>query len=90
MLKLRNKNSFGRSPNLQTVLMVEAFIKENSGEFNRTQIWNRLPRKIMWQTFLIILDYLENNGRILTISDGRIIYTWNPELLKRIRNRKRY
>lgn len=86
MLKIPN----GRSPNLQTVLMVERFIKDSKEDFNRTEIWNRLPKKIMWQTFLIIIDYLESIGKILTRSDGKIIYTWNPSLLEKIKSMKRY
>ncbi len=39
-----------RSPTLETVKMVESMIKDNSGEFKKTQIWEKLPRKIMWPT----------------------------------------
>ena len=47
-----------RSPTLDTVLMVEKTIEKYSGEYNRTEIWKRLPRKVMWQTYLIIFGYL--------------------------------
>ena len=32
------ENQIARSPTLQTVLMVEKFIDENSGEFKKTEI----------------------------------------------------
>ena len=48
-----------RSPTLETVKMVEEAIKKYNGEFKRTQIWGKLPRKIMWPTYVIILNYLD-------------------------------
>ena len=79
-----------RSPTLETVEMVEKTIKENSGEFKKTQIWEKLPRKIMWPTYLTILNYLEENNKIITGEEGTITYIWNPELLKKVLNRKHY
>src|SRR3989344_9133723 len=52
------QNPFARWQTLETVLMVEKTINDHSGEFNRTQLWKKLPKKVMWQTYLIILDYL--------------------------------
>lgn len=79
-----------RSPTLETVYMVEQTIKSNSGEFKKTQIWEKLPRKIMWPTYLVILQYLEDINKIITGEDGVITYIWNPVLLKRVLSRKRY
>ena len=45
------KKNIARSPTLQTVMMVEKFIDENSGEFKKTELFNNLPKKVMWQTF---------------------------------------
>ena len=58
-----NKNYTIRSPKLQTVLMVEEFIKENSGEFKKTGLLDRLPRKVIWNKFQIIIRYLEESYR---------------------------
>ena len=85
-----NMEKIFRSPTLETVKMVEVTIKDNSGEFKKTQIWERLPRKIMWPTYLIILDYLEDINKIVIGEDGVLTYIWNPELVKRMLNRKRY
>ena len=57
-----------RSPTLETVAMVDRTIEANSGELKRTQIWDKLPRKIMWPTFVIILNYLQEINKII-ISD---------------------
>ena len=45
-------------PRLDSVLMVEKLIFETSGEFTKKQIWDRLPKKMMYQTFSVIIDYL--------------------------------
>ena len=81
-------NPFVRSPTLDTVLMVEKTIEENSGEYKRTELWKNLPRKVMWQTFLVILDYLENINKIAFDKEGKIAYIWNPKLAKMLRQRK--
>ncbi len=77
-----------RSPTLDTVLMVEKTIDSLSGEFNRTEIWKRLPRKVMWQTYLIVLEYLESINKIASDRYGKLAYIWNPSLAKKLRSRK--
>ena len=79
-----------RSPTLETVRMVELVVKENSGEFKKTQIWEKLPRKVMWPTYLAILEFLEEINKIITSDDGVITYIWNPELARKVRFRKSY
>ncbi len=76
-----------RSPTLQTVLMVENFIKENSGEYKKTELFNSLPKKVMWQTFQIIMNYLEEGLRIVYDSEGYIVYIWNPDFYEKVKNR---
>jgi len=75
-----------RYPNLQTVLMVEKFIKDNSMFYNQREIFERLPKKMMWGTFKIIINYLEEILKITIEEDGIISYIWNPKLLERIKN----
>ena len=82
------KNNFSRSPTLDTVLMVERHIDKHSGEFNRTELWKKLPKKVMWQTYLVILDYLQNINKIAFDKKGKIAYIWNPGLAKKLRQRK--
>ena len=80
-------NSIARSPTLQTVLMVEKFIEEHSGEFKKTELFKRLPKKVMWQTFQVILEYLERTYRIIIEKDGVVTYIWNPEFYEKIKDR---
>jgi len=85
--KYEERNSIARSPTLQTVLMVEKFIDKNSGEYTKTQVFKNLPKKVMWQTFQVIMEYLENTYRIIINKDGKVIYIWNPKFYEKIKNR---
>jgi len=80
-------NDIARSPTLQTVLMVEKFIKDNSGEYKKTELFKNLPKKVMWQTFQVIMEYLESINKIAYDSKGYVVYIWNPEFYNKIKNR---
>ena len=82
------KTSFLRSPTLDTVFMVETTIEKFSGEYNRTSLWKHLPKKVMWQTYLVILDYLESINKIAFDKHDNIAYIWNPKLAKKLSVRK--
>ena len=79
-----------RSPRLETVIRIEKFIKEHSGNFKKTELFNSLPKKIMWGTFNVVLKYLYENNKIGVDNEGYIIYIWNPELIQKFLNKKRY
>jgi hypothetical protein len=85
--KYSETNEIARSPTLQTVLMVEKFVKDNSGEYKKTELFKKLPKKVMWQTFQVIMEYLEDTGRIIYEKDGTIVYIWNPDFYEKIKNR---
>ena len=83
-MEQKNQSEFARSPTLETVLMVERTIEKNSGEFNRTELWKNLPKKVMWQTFLVILDYLEQSNKIIVDKEEKIVWIWNPKLIRQL------
>ena len=83
-------NLIARSPTLETVLMVEKTIEEYSGEFNRTGLWKMLPRKVMWQTYLVVLDYLQSINKIAISKEGILVFIWSQESSKKFIRRKRY
>ena len=89
-MKFNIENIISRSPRLETVIMVERFIKENSGEFKKTELLLKLPKKMMWGTFNVILQYLWDNNKIAIDSKGYVVYIWNPILAKKFINNKRY
>lgn len=78
-----------RFPTLETILMIEKFLYENRRSLGtRYQIWKRLPRKVMYQTYLLALAYLEYSGKIIIDRKGQVAWTWNPELVRRYLKRK--
>ncbi len=72
------------SPTLESVLMVERAIQEYSQECGKYQLWKKLPKKMMYQTFQVILDYLEESGKIMIDREGCIIWTYNPKRIRKL------
>ena len=68
-----------RYPRLDTILMIEKFIKENDGEFRKKQLWGALPKKMMYQTFSLALDYLIVSGKVSVDSEGKIGWIFYPQ-----------
>jgi len=62
--------------------MVESAIKGSDLPPSRMQLWRSLPRKMMYQTFSGVLDYLEASNKILFDGKGRIVWVAvdNPKL----------
>ncbi len=76
-----------RYPRLDTVLMVEEAIQKCEDYPTKTQLWKSLPKKMMYQTFNTIIDYLEYSHKIIIAKDGVIVWIWNPKLVKKYANR---
>lgn len=72
------------SPTLKSVIMVEKTIQKYSQECGKYQIWKKLPKKMMYQTFIVILNYLQEAGKILIDKDDCIIWTYDPEGIKKL------
>jgi hypothetical protein len=72
------------SPTLESVIMVEKTIQKHSQEFGKYQLWKKLPKKMMYQTFQVILAYLQDSGKILIDSDGCVMWTYNPNRVKKL------
>jgi hypothetical protein len=68
-------------PQLDTILRVEEFIKEHSGEYKKKSLWESLPKKMIYQTFCVIFDYLLESGKIAQDPEGHVAWIWNPELV---------
>lgn len=77
-----------RSPTLETVKMVENIIEKYNGEFKKSSIWEKLPRKVQWGTFLTILNYLREINKIVVAKNGILVYIWDPEGAKKYLERK--
>ncbi len=64
-------------PNLKTVLMVEDVLKEEQLPIKREALKKKLAKKVQHQTLNVILEYLENSGKIIDGHKG-IVWIYNP------------
>lgn len=78
-------NKIKRYPNLNTVLMVEDFLRKHRDiPLKISEIKLKLPKQVMHQTLLVILEYLWRSGKIIYGPKGvQWIYS-NPEHLKKL------
>lgn len=83
-----NETKLFRAPRLDTVLMVERSIQKYDGEYKKKALWQHLPKKMMYQTFCIIIDYLLYSGKISIDAEGKIGWIFYPELARRYAARK--
>jgi hypothetical protein len=49
--------------------MVEKIIQETKDYPTRMELWRSLPKKMQYQTFKLILDYLEKSNKIIFDKD---------------------
>ncbi|MBS3100289.1 hypothetical protein J4463_03705 [Candidatus Pacearchaeota archaeon] len=84
----RENNKTKRYPNLNTVLMVEEFLKKNRDiPMKISEMKKRLPKQIMHQTLVIILEYLWRSGKIIYGPKGiQWIYSEPDHLRKMLEN----
>jgi hypothetical protein len=77
-------------PRLDTILMVEKQIQAARSYPTKKESWQKLPRKVQYQSFNRILDYLESSNKIL-IDRGEIVWTFpsNEKLRQLLRTSKR-
>jgi len=72
-------------PRLDTILMVENAIKESGSYPTKKELLESLPKKLQYQTFNRILNYLESSNKIMFDSRKIIwIFPDNPKLKRLI------
>ena len=76
-----------RLPRLDTILMVEKILYKYKSDKTITQIWRLLPKKVMWTTFVTILDYLEYSGKIIIEDDKTVTWIWDPKGIERLKKK---
>ena len=64
------QDSFRHSPTLNTVLMVEEVLKDAGELITVADLKRKLPKKVMHQTLLRVLDYLQFSGKIIIGTKG--------------------
>lgn len=82
------KENILRYPRLDTMLMVEDFIKEHDGEYKKRKLWESLPKKMMYQTFCVIIEYLLYSRKISIDSEGKIGWINYPEIARKYYEKK--
>lgn len=63
-------------PKLDSILMVEKAIQNSEDYPIRMELWRSLPKKMQYQTFKLILDYLERSNKIM-FEDGKIVWIFS-------------
>ena len=75
-----------RYPRLDTVLMVEDYIRKHDGEFKKRKLWESLPKKMMYQTFNVVIDYLQDSNKISMDSKGKIGWIYYPDIARKYKD----
>ena len=80
----RIKNA--HSPTLETVLMVEETLKK-LGACTITELYRKLPRTVVYPTLKLIIAYFYAKGFVMSDKEGKIVWVYNPKLVKKYRAR---
>ena len=68
-------------PKLDSILMVEKAIQDSEDYPTRMELWRSLPKQMQYQTFKLILEYLERSNKIIFENDKIIwIFSNNQKL----------
>ena len=67
-----------RSPTLNTVLMVEDTLKKVGEVLTIGKLKRLLPKQVMHQTLMAIIDYLEYSGKIVVYGD-KVLWAFKPQ-----------
>ena len=80
MKQITQSEKLTHSPTLNTVIMVEETLK--SGELiTLAELKRKLPKQVMHQTLIQILDYLQLSGKIVIGTKGILwVFTERKEL----------
>ncbi len=75
-------------PRLDTILNVEKIIRTAMDPLSKNGIDRRLPKKVMRPTLNVILNYLEQSGKIAMLKEG-IIWIYKDEISPKLRAKLR-
>jgi len=73
-------------PRLDTVLNVEEVIRKGRNPLSKNEIDRKLNKKIMRSTLNVILEYLEDSGKIAVLKEG-IIWIYKDDISKKLREK---
>jgi len=86
MITMELRTTVLHYPRLDTVLMIEDAIKNAKNYPKRTELWNKLPKKVMYQTYKTVIDYLIESRKVILAKDDRMVWVFadNKKLKKLI------
>ncbi|MFA6889058.1 MAG: hypothetical protein WC254_06200 [Candidatus Woesearchaeota archaeon] len=73
-------------PRLDTILHVETLLKNAKEPLSKNEIDRRLQAKIMRPTLNLILEYLEQSGKIALIKEG-VIWIYSQDVSKKLHSK---
>lgn len=71
-------------PRLDSILRVEKAIQDSEDYPTRMQLWESLPKQMQYQTFKLILEYLEKSNKIMFENDKIIWIFANSKKLNNL------
>jgi len=72
-------------PRLDTVMMIEDAIRSAKEYPTKAELLRRLPKKVMYQTFNLVLEYLQRSNKIIVTKDGKIVWVFaDSEKLRKL------
>ena len=77
LMKKRNYSE-QRSPTLNTVLMVEKTLNKAGEVLTIGKLKRILPKQVMHQTLMAVIDYLEYSGKIV-VHDDKLLWAFKPQ-----------
>ena len=73
-------------PRLDTILMVEKIIKASKMPLSKNEIDRRLKTQIMRPTLNLILNYLEDSGKIAMLKEG-IVWIYSKDIGEKLKSK---
>jgi hypothetical protein len=73
-------------PRLDTILMVEKILKRSKEPLSKNELDRRLEKKIMRSTLNIILEYLEDSGKIILLKEG-ILWIYKEDISNKLKEK---
>jgi|SRR5271157_6525686 len=75
---------------LEQASILEKTIEENSGDYDRKALYEKFSKKISPQEFNDIIEKLHESGKIAIDHEGMVCWTWNPELVTKMRTDEKF
>ena len=78
LIMKKREYSEQRSPTLNTVVMVEDTLRKAGEVLTIGKLKRVLPKQVMHQTLMAVIDYLEYSGKII-VHDDKVLWAFKPQ-----------